>query len=249
VVTILWSVLSVRELPLSEAEVAAIRGRAGGAGAILREIREAIVEMPLPMRQLAVAMLFQWYAMFCYWQYIAFSLARSLFHAGGSAGAGFREAVLVNGQIGGFYNFIAFVAAFAMTPFTRRLGAGPVHAVCLTASGIAMLVLPGIGQRAWLFAPMLGIGVGWASMMGNPYVMLADCIPPRRTGVYMGIFNMFIVIPMMIEGLTLPLIYRPLLGGAPGHVLTLAGGLMLAAAAATLMVRATRPASLTALPA
>jgi maltose/moltooligosaccharide transporter len=238
VVTILWSVLGVRELPLSPEEIARMRQRPASWGSVVRDIRDAVREMPPAMRQLAMAMFFQWYAMFCYWQYIAFSIARSQFPGGGAGG--FREAVLVSGQAGGVYNFVAFVAAFAMTPFTRRLGAGRMHAACLTASGLAMLAVPGVAERAWLIVPMLGIGVGWASMMGNPYVMLADSIPPERTGIYMGIFNMFIVIPMLIEGLTLPLIYHPVLGGDPRHVLVLSGVLMLAAAAATLRVKAPR---------
>jgi maltose/moltooligosaccharide transporter len=245
VVTILWSVLGVRELPLTPGQIAAMRQRSASWSGILRDIGDAVKEMPPAMRQLALAMAFQWYAMFCYWQYIAFAIARA--QLPGAGPAGFREAVLVAGQAGGFYNFVAFVAAFAMTPFTRRLGAGRMHAVCLVASGLAMLAVPGVTERAWLFLPMLGIGVGWASMMGNPYVMLADSIPPERTGIYMGIFNMFIVIPMLIEGLTLPLIYQPVLGGDPRHVLTLAGVLMLAAAAATLRVKAPRPALVPAL--
>ena len=77
--------------------------------------------------------------------------------------------------------------------------------------------------------------------MGNPYVMLARSIPAERTGVYMGIFNMFIVIPMLIQGLTLPLIYRPLLGGDPRNVLVLAGCLLLLAALATLRVKVPEP--------
>ena len=84
---------------------------------------------------------------------------------------------------------------------------------------------------------MIGIGLGWASIMGNPYVMLARCIPAHRTGVYMGIFNMFIVIPMLIQIVTLPLYYRPWLDGDPRHVLQLAGALLLAAAVATLWVK------------
>ena len=101
-----------------------------------------------------------------------------------------------------------------------------------------MLAIPQIADPAWLFLPMLGIGLGWASMMGNPYVMLADCIPAERTGIYMGIFNMFIVVPMLIQSVTMPLIYRPLLGGDPRNVLLLAGLFMLCGAAATLRVRA-----------
>jgi maltose/moltooligosaccharide transporter len=88
---------------------------------------------------------------------------------------------------------------------------------------------------------MLGIGLGWASMMGNPYVMLADCIPARRTGIYMGIFNMFIVVPMLIQSVTMPLLYDSLLGGDPRNVLLLAGAMMIAAAGATLLVRSGRP--------
>ena len=81
-------------------------------------------------------------------------------------------------------------------------------------------------------------------MMGNPYVMLAECIPPQRTGIYMGIFNLFIVIPMLIQSVTMPLLYNSVLGGDPRNVLLLAGGMMIAAAAATLMVKSGRPATL-----
>lgn len=235
--TILWSVLRVPELPLSAQEIAAMRAEPLSARTTLRDLKQAIVEMPAPMRQLAIAMLFQWYAMFCYWQFVAFAIARSLYDTADASSAGFRQAVLVNGQIGGFYNFIAFVAAFAMVPIARRIGARPVHAVSVAAAGVAMLALPWCTSQAMLFVPMIGIGLGWASMMGNPYIILADSIPPARTGIYMGIFNMFIVIPMMIESLTMPLIYRPLLGGDPRHVLMLAGILMLMAAVATLAIR------------
>ena len=235
--TILWSVLRVPELPLTPAERAEMAAVPLSAGGALRDIRDAIREMPVPMRQLAVAMFFQWYAMFCYWQYITFAVARSLTGTSDATTAGFRDAALTTGQLGGFYNFIAFVAAFALVPVTKRFGARNVHALCLVASGAAMLVIPGVADKAWLFAPMLGIGVGWASMMGNPYVMLTDAIPPARTGIYMGIFNMFIVVPMLIQSLTVPLFYRAWLGGDPRHILYLAGGFMLVAAAATLLVR------------
>ena len=238
--TILWSVLRVPELPLTAAERDAITRAPLSAAQTLADLRAAIVEMPRPMRQLAVAMLFQWYAMFAYWQYIAFAIGRSLFHTADAGSSGFRAAVLVGGQVGGFYNFVAFVAALAMIPFARRFGARPVHAACLVASGAAMLAIPGCTSEAALFGPMVGIGLGWAGMMGNPYIMLANAIPSARTGIYMGIFNMFIVVPMLLESVTMPLIY-PLLGSDPRAVLLVAGAMMLSAAAATLLVRAPRP--------
>ena len=139
------------------------------------------------------------------------------------------------------YNFIAFLTALLLIPVVTRLGARLTHAACLTASGIAMLLLPGVETPATLFVLMLGIGIGWAGMMGNTYVMLANSIPAERNGIYMGIFNMFIVIPMLIQTLTMPLIYRPLLGGDPRNVLMLGGVLMIIGAVATLFVNAGHP--------
>ncbi len=236
-VTILYSITRVRELPLTERQIAEIRAQTPGVAATLKEIWDAIVEMPQAMRQLALMKFFQWYGMVCYWQYIVHAIARSLFQTSDTGSAGFREAVLVNGQAGGFYNFIACVAAFAMVPFTRRLGAKPVHAVCLALGGLGMLAIPSVGDRWWLFLPMIGVGLAWGSIMGNPYVMLARSIPPQRTGVYMGIFNMMIVIPMLIQSATLPLFYKGLLGGDPRQVVMLGGALLICAALATLWVK------------
>ncbi|MBU6437085.1 MAG: MFS transporter [Betaproteobacteria bacterium] len=237
ITTIVWSVKTTPEDPLPPEDAARIAAAPRGVSATLREIGSALRDMPHEMRQLAWVMLFQWYAMFCYWQYITLSISQSLFGTTDATSTAFRDAGLINGQIGGFYNFVAFVAALAMVPFTNRYGAQRMHALCLAAAGVGMLFIPHIRSEALLFVPMLGIGLAWASIMGNPYVMLAASIPPERTGVYMGIFNMFIVIPMLIQVLTLPLYYRSLLGGDPRNVLILAGVLMLLGAAAVLRVK------------
>ena len=84
---------------------------------------------------------------------------------------------------------------------------------------------------------MVGVGLAWGSIMGNPYVMLAQSIPPERTGVYMGIFNMFIVVPMLIQSFTLPLFYKSWLGGDARNVVMLGGALLICAAVATLLVK------------
>jgi maltose/moltooligosaccharide transporter len=235
--TIIWSVLRVPELPLTAHEQAAIAAAPKTPGATLREIWDAIVEMPQVMRGLALMCLFQWYAMFCYWSYIVGSISRSVYGTSDAATMAYRDAVLTNGQMGAFYNFIAFIAAFAMVPFTKKYGPKYMHAFCLIAAGLGMLALPHITSKLWLFVPAIGVGLGWGSIMGNPYVMLAGAIPPERTGVYMGIFNMFIVIPMLINGLTLPLYYNSWLGGDARNVLMLGGVLMLCAAAATLRIK------------
>lgn len=236
--TIVWSVWRVPELPLTDEEKIALERKPMTVKATITEIGDAIRDMPKPMRQLALAMLCQWYAMFAYWQYVTFAVGRSIYDTSDPSSAAFRDATLTTQQAGAVYNFIAFLGALLLIPIVAKLGARLVHAACLTASGIAMLLLPGVDTASALFILMLGIGIGWAGMMGNTYVMLADSIPAERNGIYMGIFNMFIVIPMLIQAVTMPLIYRPLLGGDPRNVLMLGGMLMIVGAVATLFVDA-----------
>jgi maltose/moltooligosaccharide transporter len=235
--TVWWSVRSTPELPLTNQERDAILAKPTGVKATLAEIVEAVREMPQAMRQLWWMKLFQWYGMMCYWIYIVPSLARAVFDTSDASSQGFRDAGLLNGQIGGFYNFVAFIAAFSLIPLTKRFGPKIVHAVCLTLAGVGMWFLPTLQDKALLFIPMVGIGLAWASIMGNPYIMLARSIPPERAGVYMGIFNMFIVLPMIVQMLTLPLYYDSLLGSDPRHVIQLAGCFLCIAAALTLRVK------------
>ncbi len=237
VVSIGWSALTTRELPLSDDERQRMRAAPRSLAATVGEISAAVRQMPSTMRQLAVMMLFQWYAMFCYWEYVPLSLARTLFGSTAADSAGFSHAVLINGQIGGFYNFVAFVSAFAMIPLARRLGPQRLHAACLTLGGVGLLALPLIHRQWLLFVPMIGLGLSWASMMGNPYAMLAGSIPAERAGVYMGLFNIFIVAPMLLQIITIPLLYHGLLADNPQNVIRLAGIGLLLAAALVLRVR------------
>ena len=240
ITTVYWSIKSVPELPQSDAEIAEMKSRPTGFMASIKEIVAAFREMPSTMRRLWWMKLFQWYGMLYYWIYIVPSLAKTMFATSDATSVGFRDAGLLNGQIGAFYNFVAFAGAFALIPLVRRLGPKLTHCVCLALAGLGMLMIPEIRDKSLLLIPMVGIGLAWASIMGNPYVMLAGCIPPKRVGVYMGIFNMFIVIPMIIQIFTLPLIYKPLLGGQPENIIRLAGVLMICAAIAVMFVRVVR---------
>ena len=239
--TIVWSILSVRELPLSDAEIAEMRKRPMGVVTTFRDIGDAIGAMPQVMRQLALVKLFQWYAMFCFWQFVALSFSKSAFDTTDASTNAFRQAGLEYGIAGAFYNFIAFVSALMMVPVVKQFGAKYVHAGCLVAAGLAMMAIPGATSQSALWLPMIGIGLGWGSIMGNPYIMLAGSIPAERTGVYMGIFNMFIVIPMLLQIFTFWAfdLYDGLLKSDPRNVLYLAGMLMLLGAAATLRINST----------
>lgn len=237
---ILWSVKTTKEQPLSEEELAEIQANPVGVAQTVKDIVLAVKEMPLVMKQLAVVKFFQWYALFCYWQYIVSSISTTFFGTTDQTSEGFRDAVLINGQVGGFYNFIAFIAAFALVPLTNKWGAPRSHSLSLTLAGIGMLCIPLINEQWLLFIPMIGVGIAWASIMGNPYIMLAGSIPPQRTGIYMGIFNMFIVIPMMIQIFTLPLYYKTWLGGNPENVIRLAGALLICAAISVLFIKSNK---------
>jgi len=234
--SILWSVKTTPEIPLSAEEIAEINKLPKGIKPLWDEIVSAFKDMPVVMKQLALMMLFQWYAMFCYWQYIVLSLSTTFFGTTDASTSGFREANLINAKIGGFYNFIAFLAAFAMIPLVQKIGAKYTHAICLLLAGLAMLSIPNIHDQSLLFVPMIGVGLAWASIMGNPYGMLAAALPKARVGIYMGIFNMFIVIPMFIQIITLPLYYKSWLHGNPENVIRLAGALLLLASVAVLRV-------------
>ena len=235
--TILWSVIRVPELPLTDAQKAHIDAQPKTVASTFREIWDAIREMPKPMRKLGVMMLFQWYAMGIYWTYVTYSIARSVYNTSEPVSDGFRSAVLTNGTMGAFYNAVAFIAALVMMPLVRKIGPRYVHAAALVAGGLGMLAIPQMTEVSWLFPAAVGVGICWGSIMGTPYVMLASCIPPRRTGVYMGIFNMMIVIPMLLNAATFPFYYEPLLGGDARNALMLAGVLLVCAALAVLRVR------------
>jgi len=235
--SILWTLKSTKEIPLTEEEKAEIKASPMGIKSTFVDIWEAIKEMPLTMRQMIPMMFFTWYAMFIYWIYIAKTLSRSVYGAKESSASGFRDADILSGQIGAFYNFIAFVSAFGLAWLAKKYGAKYIHAICLSLAGIGLFVLPSISNPYLVFIPMIGMGLSWASMMGNPYVILAGSIPPKRTGVYMGIFNMFIVIPMLLQNVTMPLYYESWLANNPINAMKLAGVMLLLGAISTFFIR------------
>jgi maltose/moltooligosaccharide transporter len=238
--SIVWTLKTTKEIPLTEEEKEKIRKSPKGVAATFKEIFLAFKEMPLTMKLMGPMMLFSWYAMFIYWQYIAKCLSKSLYNTVDPANPLFRKAELWVGPLGAFYNAVAFVSAFGLAWLARKYGPKYIHMVCLFLAGVGLLSIPYIQDKNLLFIPMIGMGLSWASMMGNPYIMLAGSIPPERTGVYMGIFNMFIVIPMLIETFTIPLYYKSWLGNNPVNAIILAGILLILASVSVLFVKTTK---------
>ncbi len=245
--TIAWSIWRVPELPLSAGERAEILARPGGFGATLMEIAVAIRDMPRAMRKLGLMSLFQWFGMYGYWTYVVYSLGRTIYQTADAQTSAFHSAVLTNGEVAAFYNGVAFVGAFAMVPLARRIGPGPLHALALACGGLGMVGLTMVHAKALLFVPAIGIGLAWGSIMGNPYTILTSSIPPSRTGVYMGIFNMMIVLPMMLFAVVMSRLdlgivtigfdlYARLFANDPRNMLRVCGVCLIAAAVAVAWV-------------
>lgn len=237
--SVLVSVLSTPENPPTPEELAEIRARKGGFGSAIVEIARAMRDMPTTLRRLALVYLFQWYAMFIYWQFTSLSIAESVFHTTDTSSDAYSEAVGWTGLVNGFYNIVTFCSAMFLVVMAKRYGAKWVHAACLVLAAVGLLFFPHMDNRFMLFIPMIGLGIAWASIMGVPYILAVASIPKNRYGVYMGIINMMIVIPMLIETFTFGSIYKSFLHSDPGTAISVAGVLMLAAAAAMLWIRQT----------
>jgi maltose/moltooligosaccharide transporter len=231
IATVLVSVLSTPEIPPTVSELAALRAKKGGAGTAVREIVDAIVEMPPELRKLALVYLFQWYAMVCYWQFVTLSIAKSVWHTSDPASPRFAQAVGWTGLVNGWYNIVTFCVAFSLVAIARRRGAKWVHTSCLLLAAVGLVIFPHLTNQYLLFLPIIGLGIAWASIMGVPYIMAVRMIPSTRYGVYMGIINMMIVVPMLIQTVTFGRIYSGLLGNDPNLAITMAGILLACAAA------------------
>lgn len=238
--TVLWSTSKTPEIPPTPEELAAIKAHPGGILAPFKEIFSAIKDMPPMLWQLALVYLFQWYAMFCYWQFISHSIAKSVWKTTSEANPQlYQEAVGWTGLVNGFYNIVTFLSAFALVGMAKKYSAKYVHVTCLLLAAISLFLIPNISNKFFLFAPMIGFGIAWASMMGVPYIMVVSGIPKERYGVYMGIVNMMIVIPMILQTITFGYVYEKFLDKNPGNVMLFAGVLLVLASLATLRIKQT----------
>ncbi len=238
IASILWSMSKTEEMPPTEEELLALRNEKRSVFDPLIEIFAAIKDMPSVMWQLALIYLFQWYALFCYWQNSSKSIALSVWNATPSSNeAAYSEAVSWSGLVNGWYNIVTFLVAFLLVGFAKKYNPKYVHAICLVLAAIGFLWFPHIANKHVLFFAIAGFGIGWASMMGIPYLMVIKDIPKERYGVYMGIINMMIVIPMIIQTLTFGYILKNFLGNDPRNAISFAGVLLIIAAVCTLLLR------------
>lgn len=247
--SIWWSMKTTPEIPPTAAELHEIRSTPLNLFSPITDTFKAIQFMPKIMWQLALVYLFQWYALFCYWQNSSKSIALSVWKITPAQDPKrYEEAVGWTGLVNGWYNIVMFLTAFSLVWFAKKYSPKLVHAVCLVLAGVGFLAFSMIENKYLLFPAITGFGIGWASMMGIPYLMVVGQIPKERYGVYMGIINMMIVIPMIIQNLTFGYILKNFLGNDPSKAITFAGVCLLIAAAATMLIKTNKITDETDLP-
>ncbi|MFD2584433.1 MFS transporter [Pedobacter vanadiisoli] len=232
--SILWTLKTTKENPLTVEDHKALADAKNSLKSIFTDIYVACKNMPAAMKQMIPMMFLSWYAMFIYWIYIAKCLTHTVYNPADPTA--FRQSDILTGQMGAYYNFVAFSSAFLLVKLGRRWGAKVVHGGCLFLAGLGLFTLPYFHSPYLVFIPITGLGLCWASMMGNPYVILAGSIPAERSGIYMGIFNMFIVVPMLLQNVTMPLYYETWLGANPVNAIILAGLLLMLSSVSTLLI-------------
>jgi len=237
-----WSMKTTPEIPPTDEELKKMKAEPLNVLSPFIDIIKAIKYMPAVMWRLALVYLFQWYALFCYWQNSSKSIALSIYNATPENKPLYEKAVSLAGSVNGWYNIVTFLTAFALVGFAKKYGAKWVHFLCLVLAGIGFIVFPFIENKALLYVAITGFGIGWASMMGIPYLMVVKEIPKERYGVYMGIINMMIVIPMFIQTITFGYILKHFLNNNPGNAILFGGVFLLIAAAFTLLIKSTKVA-------
>jgi maltose/moltooligosaccharide transporter len=235
--TVLTAMSRTKEITPSDEDLAEIRATPKGLHHAVTDIKDAVKAMPVAMHKIGVVFLFQWYAMFIYWQFLAVSLGETVFGATPEQGGpAWDDAIAWSGLQNATYNAVTAVSALFLVGFARRIGAKRVHAVALGLAAVALIWLAHINNQYVALLPMIGVGIFWASAVGVPYLMVASMVPAKRTGVYMGILNMMIVVPMLIETVTFGWIFTHLLDSKGSNAIMLAGVLMAIGGVAMLWV-------------
>ncbi len=239
---VLWTVITSREYPPEDLEEwrREKEARKGKALALFADIGQAIREMPTTMKQLAVVQTFTWLGLFCMWLFFVPATARHVFGAESAASELYTRGIEWGGFVMAFYSITCFVVAFALPKLAKLSSRKIVHAGALTCGGLGLLSMYVIQDPYVLIMTMVGVGIAWASILAMPYAILSSALPPERMGVYMGIFNFFIVIPEIIAAVGFGPVIRLAFGtgnpNAPLYVVMIGGVSLLLAAASVAWV-------------
>jgi maltose/moltooligosaccharide transporter len=235
---VLWTVVTTKEYPPDNLEEFRRKQAEGNLiGSVFKEIVDALKDMPSTMKQLAVVQFFTWFALMCMWQFYGLTVARHVFLAPDEHSPLFAAGTEWGGLSFSVYNVVCFLFAFLIPPLANATSRKAVYAICLAIGGLGLISTMFATDKYFLWIGMAGVGIAWAAILSMPYVILAGAIRPERMGVYMGVFNLFIVIPQIVMSLIVPQIYENVLGGDPLNVVLLGGASLIVAALCVFIVK------------
>jgi maltose/moltooligosaccharide transporter len=188
------------------------------------------------MRQLGAVQFCTWLGLFCMWLYFPVAVARQVFGAADTQSPLYADGIQWAGLCFAAYSAVCFLFSFALEPLARVLTRRRAHGLCLVAGALGLLSVAIIHNRYLLLLSMTGVGIAWASTLSMPYAMLSDSLPPRRVGLYMGIFNFFIVTPEILASLGFGWVMNHILNNNRLAAVVSGGVLMLIAALLTQLV-------------
>jgi maltose/moltooligosaccharide transporter len=219
---------------LIQALAAATRGKGEASG--FHELVEDFFRMPRTMQQLAVVQFFSWFGLFAMWIYATPAVAAVHFHATDTTSKAYNAGADWVGVLFAIYSGVAALAAMMIPRIAAAVGRKAAHALCLCLGAAGFVSIMLIRDPQWLWVSMVGVGFAWSSIVSTPYAILAGSLPERKVGVYMGIFNFFIVIPQLLAATVLGLLLKSFFGGAAIWALVLGAASFAVAALATLVV-------------
>jgi maltose/moltooligosaccharide transporter len=244
---VMWTIATTREYPPDDLE-AFRRMKAEKTGVIgnAREIFASIGGMPQTMKQLAWVQIATWLGLFCMWLYFPVAVARNVFGAPDQNAPIYTEGVAWAGICFGMYSAVCFAWSFVLPALARAMGRKMTHSLCLLCGAAGLLSVAVIHDKFLLLLSMTGVGIAWASILAMPYAILAGSLPAEKTGIYMGIFNFFIVIPEIVASLGFGWVMGHLLGNNRLSAVVAGGVFLIVAAALMQRVRDVGAVSLTA---
>jgi maltose/moltooligosaccharide transporter len=204
---------------------------------VLRQIMGDLHGMPKLMRRLNWVQFFSWFAMFAMWINTTAAVSQSFYGSSDTTSAAYNEGANWAGVLMGTYNGVGVLAAIVIPLLVRACGLRISHLINLWLGGLGLLSFLLIRDPRWLLASMVGVGFAWASILSLPYALLSDNLPAAKMGVYMGIFNFFIVIPQLLAASVLGLLLKLFFHGQPIYALALGGASLIVAGVCTLRVR------------
>lgn len=236
IISILWTVFKTKEYPPAEYE--SFHGKNEDAHKGLGSIFGDLWRMPRTMKQLGLVQFFSWFALFGMWVFTTDTIATHVMGLPSTDNTSdqYRSAATWTGVIFGVYNFVSAIYATLLPSIAKAIGRKQTHAVSLLIGGVGLISMYFAPNKEFLIFSMIGVGIAWASILAMPYVILSSSIPAGKMGVYMGIFNFFITMPQIVNGLVGGPMVKNIYNNQPVYAIVLSGIFMICAAISVIYV-------------